>query len=52
MIAASLRKGQWDLACHVDASRLAAAGVGAGRDRVVGPTDRRTRLQTVAAVLV
>ena len=40
-------------ACHVAAPRLAAAGAGAGRERrAVGPTDRRTGLQTVAAVLV
>ena len=40
-------------ACHVAAPRLAAAGAGAGRERrAVGPTDRRTGLQTVAVVLV
>ena len=40
-------------ACHVAAPRLAAAGAGAGRERrALGPTDRRTGLQTVAAVLV
>ena len=40
-------------ACHVAAPRLAAAGAGAGRERrAVGPTDRRTGLQTMAAVLV
>ena len=40
-------------ACHVATPRLAAAGAGAGLERpAVGPTDRRTGLQTVAAVLV
>ena len=40
-------------ACHVAAPRLAAAGAGARLERrAVGPTDRRTGLQTVAAVLV
>ena len=40
-------------ACHVAAPRLAAGGAGAGRERrAVGPTDWRTGLQTVAAVLV
>ena len=40
-------------ACHVAAPRLAAGAAHARLERrAVGPTDRRTGLQTVAAVLV
>ena len=40
-------------ACHVAAPRLAAAGAGARLERrATGPTDWRTGLQTVAAVLI
>ena len=40
-------------ACHVAVLRLAAGGAGTGPERpATGPTDWRTGLQTVAAVLI
>ena len=40
-------------ACHVAAPRLAAGAASTGPERpTTGPTDRRTVLQTVAAVLI